>query len=135
MKAEKLPSGSWRVRVYLGTDANGKKRIKSVTAPTKQEVLRKAYHVTDALPGDDLRVDEACLRFLGARRSELSPSTVRGYESTYRVYIHPDRIAAMRLSELKTSAVQEWVSRFPRGMSSKTKKNHLGFLLTVVGYF
>lgn len=135
MKAEKMPSGKWRVRVYLGQDGEGKKHVKSVSAATKQEAMRKAMLVTDRVSAEDLRVDEACLRFLSARRQELSPSTVRGYESTYRVYIHPDKIAAMRIFDLKAPVVQEWVSRFPRGMSSKTKKNHLGFLLTVVGYF
>ena len=134
MKAEKMPSGNWRVRVYLGT-FDGKKRVKSVSAPTKQEALRKAVQISNTTPEDDLRVDEACQRFLAARKAELSPSTVRGYTSTYRVYIHPDRIATMRLGDLKTPTLQEWISRMPREMASKTKKNHLGFLLTVVGYF
>ena len=35
--AKKLPSGSWRVRVYDYTDANGKKHYESFTASTKKE--------------------------------------------------------------------------------------------------
>ena len=36
-KAKKLPSGSWRCRVYSYTDADGKKHQESFTAPTKAE--------------------------------------------------------------------------------------------------
>ena len=35
--AKKLPSGSWRVRVYDGKDQNGKDVYKSFTAPTKKQ--------------------------------------------------------------------------------------------------
>ena len=38
--AKKLPSGSYRVRVYVGASANGKKKYKSITAPTKKEAER-----------------------------------------------------------------------------------------------
>ena len=36
-KATKLPSGSWRVRVYSHTDTTGKKHYESFTASTKAE--------------------------------------------------------------------------------------------------
>jgi len=39
MKPEKLKSGNWRCKVFLGTDLNGKKKFASVTAPTKKEAL------------------------------------------------------------------------------------------------
>ena len=38
----KLPSGNWRIQVFLGRDKNGKRKFKSVTAATKREVKRKA---------------------------------------------------------------------------------------------
>lgn len=51
-KAKKLPSGNWRVRAYIGTDSEGKKKYKSFTAPTKKEAeylaseyLMNAKHV------------------------------------------------------------------------------------------
>lgn len=34
--AKKLPSGNFRVRVYVGVGANGKKKYKSFTATTKK---------------------------------------------------------------------------------------------------
>ena len=35
--ARRLPSGSWRVQVYAGRDAAGKRIYRSITAPTKKE--------------------------------------------------------------------------------------------------
>ena len=33
----KLPSGKWRVQIMIGYSADGKKKVKSITAPTKGE--------------------------------------------------------------------------------------------------
>ena len=132
MKVEQLPSGNYRARVSIKRP-DGTYTTKSVTAATKTEVRRLASLIKDDTPAGDLLVVEACERFLNAR--ELSPTTERGYRSTLAQYIEKDRIAAMKLSALKTSTVQEWIARMPKGMSPKTKKNHLGFLTAVVGYF
>ena len=132
MKVERLPSGNYRARVSIKR-ADGTYTTKSVTAATKTEVRRLAGLIKNETPSGDLLVLEACERFLNAR--ELSPSTERGYRSTLKAYIEPDRIAAMKLSALSTATVQEWIARMPKGLSPKSKKNHLGFLTAVVGYF
>ena len=36
-KAKKLPSGSWRCRVYSQTNSQGIKQYESFTAPTKRQ--------------------------------------------------------------------------------------------------
>ena len=41
-KAKKLPSGKWRVQVFLGKDAEGKQIRRSITAPTKKEAEQQA---------------------------------------------------------------------------------------------
>ena len=40
---KKLPSGSWRVRVFIGKNKDGKKMYKSITAPTKKEAKKQIY--------------------------------------------------------------------------------------------
>ena len=35
--AKKLPSGNWRVSLYIGLDEKGKRKYKSFTADTKKE--------------------------------------------------------------------------------------------------
>lgn len=73
MKVEKLPSGSYRVRVYLGRK-DGKPVQKSITGKTRQEVIRKAGALV--LPTyEDLTLEDACRQYLETRGPELSPAT------------------------------------------------------------
>lgn len=130
MKAVKLPSGSWRVRVYLG-EVDGKKKWKSVTAQTKAEALRKAAMYE---PKEDMSLLEACERYLELKGPELSPSTLRGYEATFRKYIAPSRLSVVKLSAVNSAKAQEWLLSLPP-MSKKTKQNHFGFLSAVVSFF
>jgi len=134
MKAEKLPSGHWRVRVSIKTP-DGRYTTRSFTAEKKADALKEASLAKYNPKPENLRVAEACRKFLTVRGKELSPSTLRGYVSTYNRYIEKDPIAVLKLDALGKANVQEWIYRMPDNMSSKTKKNHLGFLLTVVGFF
>ena len=79
MKPEKLKSGNWRCKVYLGTDPDGKKIFKSVTAPTKKEAIAKAAE----LALDDKKIKQSkltvgyCIEaYIHEKESELSPHTV-----------------------------------------------------------
>lgn len=128
MKAERLPSGKWRVRIYLGKE-NGKPKWKSVTAESKQDVLREAALYE---PKKEMTVEEACEKFLKLREEELSPSTLRGYKGTYDK-VKRDAIGAVKLNRLTTQILQEWVNSIKA--SKKTKKNHLGFVLAVARFF
>ena len=131
MKARKLPSGKWNIRVKVGTK-NGITQYKSITGNTRAEVEALA-RVQDLEPSDDLTVQEACESFLKARKKELSPSTLRGYQGTFVKYIEQDRIGCVKLEKVSTPMLQEWVSRMD--LSQKSKKNHYGFLLTVLRYY
>lgn len=131
MKAEKLPSGSWRVRVPAG-EADGKRRWKSITAPTKREALTKALFFEVVQPSD-LTVKEACERFLAIRGPELSPATLRVYEGTFKQYVEPDIIGGVKLNMVTTMMLQAWIGRMPK-ISAKTKKNHLGFITSVLAF-
>lgn len=131
MKAQKLPSGNWRVQVSFGKGPDGKTIRKSVTAKTKQEAIRQAALLTPS--EDDLTVKEACEGFLEIRGPELSPATLRGYGGIYRQHIENDVIGCYTLRKLATPAVQKWISKMK--VSSKTKHNALGFLKTVVSFY
>lgn len=130
MKAERLPSGKWRVRVYLGKE-NGKPRWKSITAESKQEVMREAA-LYEPKKAAEMTVEEACEKFLKLRQEELSPSTLRGYKGTFD-RLKKDAIGAVKLNRLTTQILQGWVNGIKA--SKKTKKNHLGFVLAVVRFF
>ena len=131
MKARKLPSGKWNIRVKVGTK-DGKTLYKSITGKSRADVEAQA-RVIDPEPTEDLTVQEACESFLKARKKELSPSTLRGYQGTFAKYIEEDRIGCVKLEKVSTPMLQEWVSRMD--LSQKSKKNHYGFLLTVLRYY
>lgn len=131
LKAVKLPSGSWRVRVPVG-EVNGKRKWKSITAPTKQEALSKAV-LYEVVQPSDLTVREACERFMAIRGPELSPATYRVYDGTYRHYVQDDVIGGVMLDAVTTARLQAWIGRMPK-ISGKTKKNHLGFITSVLSF-
>lgn len=131
MKAVKLASGSWRVRVPIG-EVNGKRKWKSITAPTKQEALSRAVFYEVVAPSD-LTLQEACERFLTIRGPELSPATLRLYEGTFRKHIKDDMIGGVMLENVTTSILQAWIGRMG-DVSGKTKKNHLGFVTSVLSF-
>lgn len=131
MKAERLPSGNYRVRVYLGRE-NGKPVWKSVTASSRQEALRMAA-MYEPKKANNMTAEEACEKFLKLRETELSPSTLRGYKGTLDCYIRHDVLGAVKLDRLTTPILQDWVNRME--ISKKSKKNHLGFVLTVARFF
>lgn len=133
MKAEKLPSGRWRVRVYLGIE-DGKRKYRSVTGKTKQEALREAALV-DPNPTEDMTVEEAVLRYMRIKEPVISPSTLHGYQKIYtaRIKTHPIRL--VKLSRLKAPVVQEWVSWMAREVSPKTVRNNYGFMTAVLTMF
>lgn len=131
MKAEKLPSGRWRVRVPIG-EVEGKRKWKSITAPSRQEVLSMAVKYEVTMPVD-LTVREACESFLEIRGPELSPATLRVYESTFRHFIKSDVLGGVKLDKVTTPMLQAWIGRM-KGLAGKTKKNNLAFVTSVLSF-
>ena len=130
MKAEKLNSGKYRVKVYLGK-IDGKKRWISVTAPTPHEAIKRASIYIE-VDWTQMTVEQACEKFLRLRGVHLSPATLRGYQGTFNKYIKKDLIGAVRLSSLTTAKIQSWLNEMK--VARKTKINHLGFLTSVLSF-
>ena len=135
MKPEKLKSGSWRCKVFLGKDSSGKQIFKSVTAPTKKEALAKAAE----LAADNNRAKQSRLtvgycidQYIKDKESELSPHTVQGYRAMAR--IRYDSIRDIPLSDITTRDVQRLMAELS-DLSTKTKKNVLGLLTAALRYF
>lgn len=77
-KAKKLPSGKWRVQVFLGKDADGKQIRRSITAPTKKEAEQKAALLAAQrnVTTSRMTVLQAIDRYIELNRG--SPPQVRG---------------------------------------------------------
>ncbi len=85
-KAKKLPSGNWRVQVFLGYE-NGKKIMRSVTAPTKKEAELEAAKIAlkrDLTESKHIPLTEAIDMYIQQKSEQLSPCTIRGYRIVQR---------------------------------------------------
>ena len=82
MKAKKLPSGSYRVQVVNGVDANGKRIVKSFTADTEWEAIKMAEEFKQTREDTRVRnltVAQAMEGYIECRSNVIEPTTVRNY--------------------------------------------------------
>ncbi len=79
--AKKLPSGKWRVQVYLGKDQSGKQIMKSFTANTRWEAEREADAFVEEYKAAKNRftIRQALDGYISLKQNVLSPATIRGY--------------------------------------------------------
>lgn len=139
MKATRLPSGNWRCRVCIGTDANGKRHWKSITAPTKARAERDAAAIAVDIEVEKVSVDrtamsEATRRFIAQHESVLSPSTIKAYLSISRsVEKYAPSLWNKSVYQIGTADVQRLIDTMAReGLSSKTIHNVNAFVSDVL---
>lgn len=147
MKVTKLPSGNYRARAYLGTDANGKPIQKSFTHPDKKTAVAIAtqYENENRNYQDAGTLDNAMTRFMIAKSSSLAPSTRAEYNSrmtTLRgfygalchkrlISITEDDLRALVDDMRTTKPPRHAGHKEPKPLSPKTIKNYLLFLSAV----
>ena len=137
MKAKKLPSGSWRCRVFIGTDSNGKKRTRSFTAQTKKEAEYIAHEFIISKKGttplSDVTIEKAIDTYIESHRAVSSPSTVRKWVQQKNRYY--DKINDVRVSDFDTKAAQRFISDLTAsGLAPKTVRNIYGLLVSSVTF-
>ena len=135
MKATKLPSGSWRVRVTRD------RKTHSFTAPTKSEAIRQAsafISEKEYTEREGIDVQTAMRNYVEAKRNVLSPSTIAQYDR-FAENAFPS-LRTMPVGRLTSFDVQSAVNeetgrRKERGgkqISAKTVKNEYEFLRAAV---
>jgi integrase len=127
--AKKLPSGNYRVRVFVGK-ANGKAQYKSFTAATKKQA---EYDATNYLVNqkkkkrpEEFTVGEAIDKYISSKDSVLSPSTIRVYKKYRRLYLQT--IMDIKLSDIEQEEIQNAVNEDSKSHSPKTIRNAHGLL-------
>ncbi|HNW87042.1 MAG TPA: site-specific integrase [Candidatus Limiplasma sp.] len=122
-RAQKLKSGSWRVRVQVIED--GIRGYRSFTASTKKqaEFLAAQFALTEreARKPDYLTVGAAIDKYIDARTAILSPATVRVYRQTRHCYYAP--IENVRLKDLRSEDIQRAMNEVAKKNSPKTARN------------
>lgn len=153
-KIEKLPSGTYRTRIYLG-DVDGKKQVKSLTAPSKTELkaIVSQYKAEHRRPAGR-SFSAATEAYLATSAAVLSPSTVRGYKSIARK-LKDTKIYDMQVDNITRIDVQTCIDSLAaqkaditppalreRGehregdkVSAKTIRNVYGFVTAVLAQY
>lgn len=111
--AKQLPSGSWRVQVYAGKDAAGKRQYLSFTALTKKEAEYQAlqwqlHYKEVSRDTTAMTLAEAMEKYIQSKDSILSPSTIRGYEGIRKNYLKG--IMDLKLNRLTPQLIQQAIN-------------------------
>lgn len=133
--AKQLPSGSWRVLLYVGKDPLGKRQYRSFTARTKKEAELEA--LTFQLRYKEISRDatamtfkEAVDRYIASKDDILSPSTIRGYDVIKRNRLQG--LMPVRLNRLTNAMIQQAVNAEAKTASPKYIRNIYGLLSAVL---
>ncbi len=134
--AKKLPSGSYRVRVYSHKDGTGRKVYESFTAPTKKEAELKALEWSNRRDRHNqlkMTVHEAIEGYINAKEGVLSPSTIRGYVRMLRN--NYTDIENKYIRKLTTEDLQLFISGLSKKVSSKSVRNIYGLLSSALSLY
>lgn len=145
-KAQKLPSGSWRIQVYSHTktvkQADGSiKKIKVKQSFTSNDTTKAGKYEVEAMAADFIRDRDRKARYdyslgegidvyLESKKDILSPSTLRSYKSL-RKNAYED-LEGIKLKKLTRLDVQRWVNSYSSSHAPKTVKNAYGLLVSTV---
>lgn len=130
-KAQKLPSGNWRV----GLMVDGR-RI-SITEPTKKAAETKAAAIKAGMKTavrKEITVRDAITQYIDSKDAVLSPSTVAGYR---RILAHafPDWLLALPAQKATQQAVQRATNEMAKERSPKSVRNAHGLLSAALTAF
>lgn len=133
MKAQKLPSGNYRVQVVAGFDQNGKRIVRSFTADTEDAALKMAEHFKqdreDELNGS-VTLARAMELYIDSRENIIEKTTVRSYRQITQNCFKG--IMDMKLSAIRAIDIQRAVNLESARVSPKYVKNAYGLLKSVL---
>ena len=136
---KKTRMGTWETYVYIGRDAEGKRKYKHITAYSRKDCEQKIAEYANAkssgmeLPVMQMTVGECVDRYIARKEGILSPKTIREYYS-YRQSSF-EELWDVPLQSLTENAVQEAIDRFAENHSPKSVKNRWGLFCASIGYY
>lgn len=135
-KAKKLPSGQWRVLLYVGKDENGKRMYKSFTAATKKLAESEAalYAIGKKKQAEiEMTVGEAIDKYIESKSNVLSPSTIRSYRSYRQNYLQG--LMNVELDDVANQIIQSEINKEALSLSPKTLRNAHGLLTAALAVY
>ena len=130
--ARKLPSGMWRVRVYIGKDENGKEKFKSFTGPDKRKIEREATAYADEhrTAQKVITFGMALNNYIESKTNILSPTTIDGYRKEQRNSLA--ELLDVPVDKITNDYLQKYVNKLSCHYSPKSVKNAYGLIVSVV---
>lgn len=125
--AKKLPSGSWRVQLYVGKGPDGKRQYLSFTRPTKKEAeyeaLQYQLHYKEvSRDATAMTFQEAAEKYIKSKDGVLSPATIRGYDIILRN--HLQSLMPLRLNRITPAMVQEAINEESKPYEDARGRKH-----------
>ena len=136
--ARKLPSGSWRCRVFSHVDENGKKIYKSFTCDDpsndgkwkcEAEATAWARNKKEHL-ASSLTFGKAAKQYIDLRRNTLSPRTIEDYERMQKNYLAD--LEHIRIDGIEQKDIQHVIDKLSIKLSPKTVANVHCFISAVM---
>ena len=136
--AKKLPSGSWRIRVFSHKDKDGKKHYRSFTCDDPSPRGKRTCEAEAAAWAARMEertssiktFEQAAKEYIASRGSVCSPRTVESYESYLNVHLAD--LAKMRIDQITRLDLQRLANKISDGRSPKTVRNVYGFVVSVL---
>lgn len=125
--AKRLPSGSYRVRLYVGASA-GKKTYKSFTAPTKKEAERLALEFENN-SAEGLTFGQALDEYISIKERVLSPASIREYKRSRRANFRG--FEDIPLENISQKDIQKHINDLAKNHSPKTCRDVHGLISAV----
>jgi integrase len=133
-KAKKLPSGSWRVQLYVGADpVTGKRKYKSFTADTKKEAEYMAAQYQMGIEQEKkspLTFLKASEEYIELRSNVLSPWTITSYRRILYRDLPP--LHSLSISDVDQDTIQRFINIYAIDHSPKSVRNVHGFISCVL---
>ena len=131
--AHQLPSGSYRVQLYIGKDENGKRIYKSFTDPDPDVAIMAArdYKESRGKPEEKhITIADAISEYINAKENVISPSTLYGYRKMEKTRFSD--ISNMDISDFDSVEAQKFINTLSATLSPKSVKNVWGLLLPAI---
>ena len=138
--AKKLPSGSWRCRVYSHTDENGKKIYKSFTCDDPSSLGKARCEKAAAewleskklglATAESMTFFKAASEYISGRTSVCSARTIEEY--TAYLDRHLESFSKKPINQIRLADTQRLVNDLSVGRSPKTVRNVYGFVHSVL---
>lgn len=137
-KIEKLKSGTYRTRVYVGKDNSGKPVYKSLTDTDKDRLRQTAAeyrftHRNKSISKSSRTLGDAMESYITLKKPVLSPSTIRGYSAVQNVFKAEFKaLYDKKLQNLDDATLQKVANKLYETRSAKTVENYIGLINTVL---